>query len=108
MLVIDQTRNNGSAEVTLGDSIRLQLSENPTTGYRWHLRKDGAPTLRTLEDSFEASASAPGGGGIRYWIFAAEQAGAAALSLDLRRSWQPQPVSTFTIAISVKAKRDTR
>ncbi|SRR5579871_2228465 len=108
MLVIDQTWNNGSAEVTLGESFRLQLSENPTTGYRWQLQKNGAPTFHALEDSFEASASAPGGGGIRYWIFVAEQVGAATLSLDLRRSWQPQPVSTFTIAVRVKAKPDSR
>jgi inhibitor of cysteine peptidase len=108
MLVIDHTQNNGSAEVVAGDSFRLQLGENPTTGYRWHMQKDGAPALRTVEDSFEVSPGAVGGGGIRYWIFAAEQPGAAALSIELRRGWQPQPARTFSIVISVKPKPASR
>jgi inhibitor of cysteine peptidase len=109
MLDIDQTRNNGSAELVVGDSFRLQLGENPTTGYRWHLQRDGAPVLRMVEDSFEASPGGAGGGGTRSWIFAAEQPGAAQLSIELRRSWQPQqPASNFGIAINVKPKPDSR
>jgi inhibitor of cysteine peptidase len=108
MLVIDQTQNNGLAEAVAGDSFRLQLGENPTTGYRWHLQKDGAPVLRTVEDSFERSPGGIGGGGTRYWIFSAEQPGTAALSIELRRSWEPQPVSSFNIVIGVKAKADSR
>jgi len=104
MLIIDQTRNNGSADLFVGDSFRVQLSENPTTGYRWQLRSDGAPTLRLVRDSFEAPGSPPGSGGMRYWIFAAASAGSVALNIELRRSWQPQAISTFDVTVSVKAR----
>jgi inhibitor of cysteine peptidase len=104
MLVIDQTQNNASVEIAVGDSLRVQLSENPTTGYRWQLLTNISPTLRLIRDEFEASASGPGGGGVRYWIVQAEQFGTAALSMELRRSWQPQPVNSFAVSISVKAR----
>jgi inhibitor of cysteine peptidase len=108
MIVIDHTQNNGSVEIAVGDSFRLQLGENPTTGYRWRLDKDGAPMLRTVEDSFEGSSGGLGGGGVRYWVFAAEQPGAAALSLELRRGWQPQATGAFSIAVNVKARAGSR
>ena len=104
MLVIDQTQNNGSVEVSVGDSFRVQLSENPTTGYRWQLQSAGAPALRITEDSFEASTGKPGGGGVRYWMFVADQPAAAALRMELKRSWQPQPVDTFSATVNVKAR----
>jgi inhibitor of cysteine peptidase len=104
MLVLDQTQNNGSADVSVGDSFRVQLSENPTTGYRWYLQSDGAPALRLVQDSFESRGSLPGSGGVRYWIFAAAATGSVALRIELRRSWRPEPISTFGITVSVKAQ----
>jgi inhibitor of cysteine peptidase len=104
MLVIDQTQNNATAEVHVGDSFRVQLSENPTTGYRWHLQSGATPALRLLEDSFAASQGGPGGGGLRYWTFAADKSGPVGLRIDLKPSWQPQSVETFTATINVKAR----
>lgn len=104
MLVIDQTRNNNAIEISVGETFRVQLSENPTTGYRWHLQTDGAPALRLVQDSFEASRSAPGGGGLRCWSFAADHPGSIELRMELRRSWQPQPVNSFGVTVSVKAR----
>ena len=104
MFVIDLTRNNDSVEIAVGDSVRVQLSENPTTGYRWQLLTNGAPALRLVRDDFERSASGPGGGGTRYWIFAAQCPGTAGLGMELQRSWQPQAVSSFAVSIRVKAR----
>jgi inhibitor of cysteine peptidase len=104
MMVIDQTQNNGSVEVSVGASFRVQLAENPTTGYRWQLQSAGAPALRMTEDSFEAPTGKPGGGGIRYWTFVADQPAAAVLKMELKRSWQPQPVDSFSATVNVKAR----
>src|SRR5262245_13459650 len=103
MLVIDQSRNDSAADIAVGETLRIQLSENPTTGFRWQLQADGAPALRLLQDTFEASGSAPGGGGSRCWTFAADHPGSIELRIELRRSWQPQPVSRFGITVNVKA-----
>jgi inhibitor of cysteine peptidase len=104
MLVIDQARNNGAAEASVGDTFRVQLSENPTTGYRWHLQSVGYSVLRVIDDSFEASAGGSGVGGIRRWIFVADHLGLMVLKMELRRSWQPQAVDTFSVTIHVKAR----
>jgi inhibitor of cysteine peptidase len=104
MLVIDQTQNNRTFEVLVGDSFQVQLSENPTTGYRWHLRSDVAPALRILEDSFTASTGGPGGGGLRHLTFVAERPAVVELQIELKRSWQPQSVAAFGATIDVKAR----
>lgn len=104
MLVIDQTHNNGSADLFVADSLRVQLSENPTTGYRWHLQSDGAPALHLIQDSLETPGSQPGAAGIRYWIFEAAAAGSVALRIELRRSWQPESIGSFTVTVNVRAR----
>jgi inhibitor of cysteine peptidase len=104
MLIIDQTQNNNAIEIPVGQTFRVQLSENPTTGYRWRFETDVAPALRLVQDTFEASGSAPGGGGLRCWSFAADHPGLIELRMELRRSWQPQPVNSFGVTVSVKAR----
>src|SRR5277367_599271 len=66
MLVIDETWNHRDAEVAIGDTLKLELSENATTGYRWRI-VDVDPALRILDDSYEGPGPAPGGGGLRRW-----------------------------------------
>lgn len=101
MLVINESKNNSTVEISAGDSFRVQLSENPTTGYRWHLQTNGAPVLRLVQNSFEPAGSALGSGGLRYWNFAADHPGSAELRMELRRSWQPQPVNSFAVTVTV-------
>jgi inhibitor of cysteine peptidase len=35
MLLLTQTDNDRTAEVHIGDSVRINLPENATTGFRW-------------------------------------------------------------------------
>jgi inhibitor of cysteine peptidase len=102
MLVIDQAQNNNAIEMPVGETLRVQLPENPTTGYRWHLQTGVTPMLRLVQDSFEASGSALGGTGLRCWSFAADHAGSIELRMELRRSWQPQPVNSFTVSVRAR------
>jgi inhibitor of cysteine peptidase len=103
MLVIDETWNNRDAEVAIGDTIKLELSENPTTGYRWRM-PDVSPALRIVEESYEAPTGGPGKGGLRRWFLAADMAGAIPLRLELKRSWQPDVAQTFTVNVVVRAR----
>jgi inhibitor of cysteine peptidase len=103
MLVIDETWNHRDAEVAAGDTMKLELSENPTTGYRWRI-PDVGPGLRILDDSFEAPTGGPGSGGVRRWTLAADKAGTIPLRLELKRGWQPDPAQTFTVTFVVKAR----
>ena len=104
MLVIDQTHNNSAVEIPVGDSFRIELSENPTTGYRWQLPSPLPQALRLVEDKFATSSAAPGSGGLRHWTFAADAVAIVPLRIELRRNWEKQPVETFDATITVKAQ----
>lgn len=104
MLVIDRNWNSGTAEVSVGDTFRVELAENPTTGFRWHLQSAVGPALRILKDSFETSADGYGSGGIRCWVFAADNPAVVAVRIELKRSWQPQSVESFDITINIKPR----
>jgi inhibitor of cysteine peptidase len=103
MLVIDETWNHRDAEIAIGETVKLELSENPTTGYRWSI-PDVGPALRILDESYEAPSGAPGSGGVRRWTLAADKAGTIPLQLEFKRSWQPQPARTFAVTLVVKAR----
>ncbi len=103
MRVIDETSNHREAEISIGDTLWLELSENPTTGYRWRM-PDLGPALRILDDSCKAPTGGAGGGGVRRWTLAADKAGVASLRLELKRSWQPDPAQTFEVTVVVKAR----
>ena len=103
MLVIDETWNNRETEVAVGETLKLALSENPTTGYWWRM-PDVGPALRIVDDLFEAPTGGPGSGGVRSWTLAADKAGTIPLQLELKRSWQPSPAQTFKVTLVVKAR----
>jgi inhibitor of cysteine peptidase len=103
MLTIDETYDNGVARARVGDPIRLQLSEDPTTGYRWQMQPDVTAGLRILADSFEASGAGVGAGGVRFWTIVADKPGRAALRLELKRSWEKTSTRTFSVTIEAEA-----
>jgi inhibitor of cysteine peptidase len=105
MLTIDETYDNGVARARVGDPIRLQLSENPTTGYRWQMQPDVTAGLRILADSFEASVAGAGAGagGVRFWTIVADEPGKAVLRLELKRSWEKTSTRTFSVTIEAEA-----
>ena len=104
MLVLDESRNNDVVEVLVGDPFQVQLSENPTTGYRWHLRSMDRAAYRVLEDAFELSHGGPGGGGIRRWTFVVDHPAVAALHMELNLSGQPKPAQTFNVTVNIRGQ----
>jgi predicted secreted protein len=102
MLVLDDSQNNGAAEVTVGDQFQVQLYENPTTGHCWHLRQIDNAGCRVLEEAFETSHGGYGGGGIRRWTFVADRVAVAALHMELRPSGQLQPARTFDVTVDIR------
>jgi inhibitor of cysteine peptidase len=104
MLVIDQSRNGGAVEIRAGETFRIELFENPTTGYRWHLVPPADAGLRVLEDSFGASQDKRGAGGVRHWMFSADHPAVVKLRIELKRAWETQAAEVFTVTINVKGR----
>ncbi len=90
-----------SATVSLGDTFRISLKENPTTGYRWKVAVAGEPVCALLDDEFRPGV-APGAGGIHHWRFRAAAAGETRVEMRLQRSWTPEAARQFKLAVRVK------
>jgi len=104
MLEIDRSQNGGTVDVPAGEPFRIQLSENPTTGYRWQLASPASTELRAVDDGFALSQDKPGAGGMRHWTFAADRPGVVRLQFDRKRAWETQAAESFTVTIDVKAR----
>jgi inhibitor of cysteine peptidase len=87
----------------VGDDIVVELPEQPTTGYRWHVDEPkGALVLEADRFSAEEGA-AIGGGGTRMFTFRAARPGAARLRLRLYREWEAEsaPLEELSALIDV-------
>ena len=98
---VDDSRNGGEVELPVGEEIEVELAENPTTGYRWHLDMPEAAGLVCVEDTFQRSGDALGASGRRRWRFRANHEGVTRIQFAYRRSWERSPTKTFEITIRV-------
>jgi inhibitor of cysteine peptidase len=101
-LTVTQAENGKVIEVHPGDSIAIQLKENPTTGYTWAVDQ-GNDALLALQDSHytQGPGMGVGGGGERNLIFQAQKAGTVPLQLKLWRSWVGDASITERFAITI-------
>ena len=105
MIQITKDTNGGQVEIALGEQLEIQLPENPTTGYRWHLQKSGSPILEVQEDSYQVAGAARGAGGTqRRWRLRSLQAGRTQLAIEHRRSWETNVTETFVVDVQVTTK----
>ena len=89
--VVTDDDNEKTISVQKGDSVTLQLSENPTTGYRWSLDQHDPSILEPVGGStFSSSSTASGAGGRKDFVFAARAKGNTDIALTLRRAWEKQ------------------
>jgi inhibitor of cysteine peptidase len=88
MLLLTLRDNDGTAEVHIGDSVRINLPENATTGFRWAID-------RYDEQLFEVVATEPhypkdsiGVGGYVSFTFRAKKSGSGEIALKNWRHWE--------------------
>lgn len=95
--------NDRTVLIAVGDVVKIELPENPTTGFRWQVMSAGDGVLSLRSDDFAASPDpAIGAGGLRRFRWSAVGAGTARLRLELKRSWEVgRPRSAFAIRVVV-------
>jgi inhibitor of cysteine peptidase len=102
MRIIDESFNGGEVSLGPNEAFEVSLPENPTTGFRWRLRSDGAPVCTLEGDTFDAPEPVPGRGGTRRLRFRTVAAGKARIALDYARRWGTgEPARTFSVGIVV-------
>ena len=105
-LQLTRADNGTKQSAAVGQTIRIALDANPTTGYSWAV--DGSLPSQLAEQGQPAytakQAGVVGGGGTQTLTFKATAAGDAALKLKYARSFEPTatPPSTFSVAIHIQ------
>jgi inhibitor of cysteine peptidase len=101
-VLVDETFNGRTIDVTVGQTIEVRLPENPTTGFSWQLTSDGGPACTMTGDQFIAPAGPPGKGGDHTWNFKAVRPGECDIELGYRRRWESSATASRTFKIHVK------
>ena len=105
---VDDTNNGGTIHVLPGETIRVKLRSNPSTGYSWALGPIEDGMFETSgESEFEANPHREGEagyGGCEIWTFKAEQSGETEIPLFYARSWEDtEPAKTFKLHVVIGA-----
>lgn len=81
-----------SIALTLGQTLTLKRSGNPTTGYVWTILT--SPGLELVEENYHLSSGAVGAGGIQTWTIRATNHGYQYILLWNHRPWLPPVISS--------------
>src|ERR1700746_1884772 len=102
-IVITEADRGSTRSVKIGDTLLAQLSETPTTGFRWVPVIMDPKILELLQDQFQSALqSGIGGGGLRTFRILAKGVGRASFHLELRRSWESNPPkAVFQVEVDV-------
>jgi len=88
-ITLTEADNGKVIDVSQGDTITIQLPENPTTGFRWAVDKlDDQVVAMGQDDYAAATGGGIGGGGTHRFTLKAARSGTAQLRLKLWREWE--------------------
>jgi predicted secreted protein len=93
---LTQDDSGGRRATRVGDELSVVLSENPTTGYRWHPEAD-TETLQQTGDHYEGPTEPRGAAGARRLTFRVLRPGPVHLRVVKRRDWEETAVDEFSI-----------
>lgn len=94
--------NGKTITVNEGSLIKINLDENPTTGYSWN--ETISPGLAIIDSTYISSGSGMmGAGGVHEWTLKATGKGPQQFSAVYKRPWEPIAgnETTFTLNILV-------
>ena len=102
---VDEESNGNTIHVLPGETIRVKLRSNPSTGFSWALGPLEEGILETGgESEFAADPHREGEagyGGCEIWKFKAEQSGETDISLTYERPWEDERPAARTFRLHV-------
>jgi len=102
---VDEHNSGNTIHILPGETIRVKLRSNPSTGFSWALGPIEEGKLETSgESTFEADPHREGEagyGGCEIWKFKAEQSGETDISLSYERPWEDERPAAKTFKLHV-------
>ena len=93
-------------QVSIGDTITIELCSNPTTGFKWEYETIGKIVLEETDYGYVAPESdeTVGATGKEVWTFKAIEKGTTELLMEYSRSWEggEQAEWTYTDTVTVE------
>ena len=101
MKVYDDRNDTQTITIKNGESFKIQLNENPTTGYSWMI--NATPGLTIVSDQYIApSGDLMGAGGQHEWQVKATGTGDQQLTGTYQRPWEPVSGNETTYSLNIK------
>ena len=99
--VFDVRNNTQTVEIKNGDTFKIVLDENPTTGYAWVINVTSGLTI--VKDTYvPPDGSLVGAGGQHEWQVKATGTGSQQLTGIYKRSWEPTVGNETSYQLDVK------
>ncbi len=93
--------NNSTLTVHRGDTVTIELDENPTTGYNWNLSTPDPQMIQVQANDYRMASTAMGGGGMRKIELQATGTGSTIINLNYTRPWSGEMSETFRVQLQV-------
>jgi inhibitor of cysteine peptidase len=94
-------------QITVGEGgeFTIELSSNPSTGYKWVLTKPPGEQVQLVDDDYLSKGSGqPGSGGIQRFVFRGAAKGSTTLEMGYIRPWEqgvaPTQTAEFPVIVS--------
>ncbi|MGA1874298.1 MAG: protease inhibitor I42 family protein [bacterium] len=106
MPIFTEANNGESFTLMRGDSFKLILRENPSTGYSWTIDQSTSENIVLISQEYvpeQRDHDRLGHGGRRDMVFTAQKKGTAVLVLHLSRSWEQgdKYLESFTLHFEI-------
>ena len=88
MLLLTQQDNDRTVEIRLGNSVRISLPENATTGFRWAIDRYDEQLFEMVTTEPNYPKNAIGSGGEVSFVFRAKNPGSGKVVLKHWRHWE--------------------
>lgn len=93
-----------TVELAPGDTLRLELASNATTGFSWQLMTEQSAPVELLSSRYlePETGQLVGAGGTEIWTFRARERGEARIELVYARPFDPDVVANrFDVMVRV-------
>jgi inhibitor of cysteine peptidase len=104
MLILVESDNGRTVDVHVGTSVRINLPENATTGYRWAIDHYDEEFIEALASEPRYTEKAIGSGGEVTFIFQGKKIGSGGIALKLWRHWEGEASVTNRFRIRLKVQ----